>query len=75
MNILLTGGTGYIGSHTATVLAQAGHQVVLFDNLSNSSITVLDRLERITGQRLPFVQGDIRNTALLDAAGYEAAIA
>lgn len=66
MNILLTGGTGYIGSHTATVLAQAGHQVVLFDNLSNSSITVLDRLERITGQRLPFVQGDIRNTALLE---------
>lgn len=66
MNILLTGGTGYIGSHTATVLAQAGHQVVLFDNLSNSSITVPDRLERITGQRLPFVQGDIRNTALLE---------
>ena len=66
MNILLTGGTGYIGSHTATVLAQAGHQVVLFDNLSNSSITVLHRLERITGQRLPFVQGDIRNTALLE---------
>ena len=67
MNILLTGGTGYIGSHTASVLAQAGCQVVLFDNLCNSSISVLDRLERITGQRLPFVQGDIRDTALLEA--------
>ncbi len=65
MNILLTGGMGYIGSHTAVLLAQAGHTVVLCDNLCNSSLSVLDRLETILGQRLAFVQGDIRDTALL----------
>lgn len=65
MNILLTGGTGYIGSHTATVLADAGHRVVLYDNLSNSSSDVVDRLEEITGQRMPFVEGDVRDVALL----------
>ena len=65
MNILLTGGTGYIGSHTAVVLANAGHSVVLYDNLANSEGSVVDRLEKITGARLPFVLGDIRNTDLL----------
>jgi len=65
MNILLTGGTGYIGSHTAVVLAEAGHRPVLLDNLSNSSADVVDRLAQITGTRFPFVEGDIRDTALL----------
>ena len=65
MNILLTGGTGYIGSHTAVVLAGAGHQVVLYDSLANSDASVVDRLEKITGAKLPFVLGDIRHTALL----------
>ena len=65
MNILLTGGTGYIGSHTAVVLTSAGHQVVLYDNLANSDASVVDRLEKIAGARLPFVLGDIRHTALL----------
>ena len=65
MNILLTGGTGYIGSHTAVVLVNAGHRVVLYDNLANSDASVVDRLEKITGARLPFVQGDIRSTDLL----------
>jgi len=65
MNILLTGGTGYIGSHTATVLAEAGHRVVLYDNLSNSSADVVDRLEAITGQRMDFVEGDVRDVALM----------
>lgn len=65
MNILLTGGTGYIGSHTAVVMAEAGHQVVLYDNLCNSNADVVDRLEKITGQRMAFVQGDIRETPLL----------
>ncbi|MDM7464283.1 MAG: NAD-dependent epimerase/dehydratase family protein, partial [Tepidimonas taiwanensis] len=51
MTILLTGGLGYIGSHTAVVLAQAGHRVVLLDNLSNSRIEVADRVGRITGER------------------------
>jgi len=62
MNILLTGGAGYIGSHTALALMDAGHRVVLLDNFSNSSRGVLDRLEKITGKIIPFVEGDIRDT-------------
>lgn len=65
MNILLTGGTGYIGSHTAVVLAQAGHQVVLLDNYSNSRTEVGDRLARILGQPLMQVECDVRDTARL----------
>ena len=64
--VLLTGGLGYIGSHTAVVLAEAGFEVVLYDNLSNSKRLVLDRLESITDVRFPFVEGDVRNTALLE---------
>ncbi len=65
MNILLTGGVGYIGSHTAVVFTEAGHDVVLYDNLSNSRAGVVARLEKMTGRTLPFVQGDVRDTALL----------
>ena len=65
MNILLTGGTGYIGSHTAVVLAEAGHKVVLYDNFSNSKPEVVDRLETILGTRLLFIEGDIRDRSLL----------
>ena len=65
MNILLTGGTGYIGSHTAVVLVEAGHKVVLFDNLSNSRRDVVDRLIKITEQDISFVEGDVRDTSLL----------
>ena len=65
MKVLLTGGTGYIGSHTAVALVQAGHEVLLYDNLCNSKASVVDRLERILGQRPALVQGDIRDTALL----------
>ena len=65
MNILLTGGTGYIGSHTAVALAQAGHSVTLLDNLSNSSASVVDRIAQIVGNRLPFVDCDVRNTAAI----------
>ncbi len=67
MNVLLTGGMGYIGSHTSIVLLQLGHQVVLYDNLSNSSDTVLKKVKHITGQRIPFVKGDVRDTELLKA--------
>lgn len=66
MNVLLTGGTGYIGSHTAVVLSQLGHQVVLYDNLSNSSNLVLVKLAQITGQQIPFIKGDVRDTELLE---------
>lgn len=65
MNILLTGGMGYIGSHSMVVLSELVHQVVLCDNLSNSSDTLHGKLEHITGQRIPFVKGDVRDTELL----------
>ncbi len=65
MNILLTGGTGYIGSHTAVVLVEAGHNVVLFDNLSNSRRDVVDRLIKIAQKDIPFVEGDVRDTPLV----------
>ncbi|HWP11343.1 MAG TPA: UDP-glucose 4-epimerase GalE [Ramlibacter sp.] len=61
MAILLTGGTGYIGSHTATALVQAGHEVVLLDNLSNSRQDVVERLRQITGRRLAFHEADVRD--------------
>ena len=56
--ILVTGGTGYIGSHTVVELQQAGYSVVIIDNLSNSNISVLDGIERITAIRPDFVEGD-----------------
>lgn len=65
MNILLTGGMGYIGSHTAVALQAAGHSPVLYDNLCNSKADVLERIGRISGSQPAFVQGDIRDTALL----------
>lgn len=65
MNILLTGGAGYIGSHAAVVLSQAGYKVVLLDNFSNSSPNVLERLEKILGSMLPCIRGDVRDTALI----------
>lgn len=65
MNILLTGGTGYIGSHAAVVLVEAGHNVILFDNLSNSHSNVVDRLSMITNQSIPFIEGDVRDTFML----------
>ena len=65
MNILITGGAGYIGCHTAVVLCQLGHKVVLLDNLSNSSERVLDKLFQITGKRLPLIKGDTRDTSLV----------
>lgn len=57
--ILVTGGTGYIGSHTTVELQNAGYDVVIIDNLSNSNIEVLDGIEAITGKRPEFMEGDI----------------
>jgi UDP-glucose 4-epimerase len=68
MNILLTGGTGYIGSHVAVVLSEMSHRVVLYDNLSNSLQTVADRIGEIVGKSCEFVRGDIRDTDLLQTA-------
>ena len=56
--ILVTGGTGYIGSHTTVELQNAGYDVVIIDNLSNSNESVLDGIESITGIRPAFVKGD-----------------
>jgi UDP-glucose 4-epimerase len=61
MSILLTGGTGYIGSHTASVLVQAGHEVVLLDNLTNSRRDVVEGLRQITGRTLAFHEVDVRD--------------
>lgn len=66
MKILITGGTGYIGSHACVALAKAGHELVIIDNLCNSSADVIDRLATICGKRPSFVQGDIRDAATLD---------
>ncbi len=65
LNILLTGGTGYIGSHTAVVLQEAGHRVFIYDNFCNSDPEVCGTLQKITGEPFKSIQGDIRDTALL----------
>lgn len=65
MNILITGGAGYIGSHTAVALANAGHKITIFDNLCNSKIEVIDRLSKILGFSVNFINGDVRNTTLV----------
>lgn len=64
--ILVTGATGFIGSHTVVELAAAGHQPVLLDNFANSRPGVLARLARLTGAGFPFHEGDIRDRSLLD---------
>lgn len=67
MRILVTGGAGYIGSHTAVELLQSGHEVVVFDNLRNSSRKVLPRIAGITGREAVLAEGDVRDRAALDA--------
>ena len=78
MKLLLTGGTGYIGSHTAVELIKRGYTVELLDNLFNSKITVLDKIEEITGVRPRFYEVDLMDKAATDAVvaegGYDAVI-
>ena len=64
--ILVTGGAGYIGSHTCVELLLAGYEVVVLDNLSNSHLESLRRVERITGRKLSFVQGDVRDQSVIE---------
>jgi len=66
MNILVTGGAGYIGSHACVELLQAGHEIVILDNLSNSSAISIERVQEITGKPLSFVKGDIRDFELIN---------
>lgn len=86
MKILITGGTGYIGSHTTVELLRAGYEVVICDNLSNSHADVVDRIEQITGKKPFFYKIDLRDKvafdevfqshslqAVLHFAGYKAA--
>lgn len=65
--ILVTGGAGYIGSHTVVELLNSGYQVVALDNLSNASVTALQRVERLTGRTVSFIEGDVRDSGDLDA--------
>ncbi len=66
--ILVTGGAGYIGSHTCVELLNAGHEVTVFDNFCNSNPEVLERIQRITGKSVTLIQGDIRDRAALTQA-------
>jgi UDP-glucose 4-epimerase len=66
MNILLTGGAGYIGSHACVVLLEKGHHVIVVDNLCNSKFEAIKRVEAITGGKLVFYQEDLRNTPGID---------
>ena len=63
--ILVAGGTGFIGSHTTVELQNAGYEVVIIDNLSNSNVDVLDGIEKITGIRPKFVEGDCADINVL----------
>ena len=64
--MLVTGGAGFIGSHTVVELLQAGYEVVIYDNLSNSSSLVFERVSQITKIPVTFIEGDIRDVSGLD---------
>ena len=65
MSVLVTGGAGYIGSHTCVELLNSGYDVVVIDNLCNSNAKSLDRVEELTGKKVKFYEGDVRDEALL----------
>jgi len=65
MVIMITGGAGYIGSHTCLQMLEAGYEIVVVDNLSNSRIESINRIERISGVKIPFIQADIRDKAAM----------
>lgn len=67
MNVLVTGGAGYIGSHTCIALLEQGHEIIVFDNLSNSSLVSLDRVNQITGKTFPIIVGDVTDRLALDS--------
>ena len=66
MAILVTGGAGFIGSHTVVELQEAGYDVIVLDNLSNSSKESLERVEKITGKNVPFYKADILDREALE---------
>jgi len=67
LTILITGGLGFIGSHTAVLLIQEGYEIVIYDNLSNSKLEVLERIKSITNVSPAFVRGDVRDASTLDS--------
>ena len=67
MQVLVTGGAGYIGSHTVLSLLENNYDVVVYDNLVNSSLESIARVEKLTGKSVTFIEGDICDTAQLDA--------
>ena len=64
--ILITGGAGYLGSHTAVALLKAGHEVIILDNFSNSHHVTISKIERLSGKDLAFIEGDCRKKDVLD---------
>ena len=67
MQILVTGGAGYIGSHTVVALLEAGHQVVVLDNYTNSSADILKQIEEITGKQCSAYEADVTDAGQLAA--------
>lgn len=67
MAVLVTGGAGYIGSHTCVQLLEAGYDIIVLDNLSNSKLEAVSRIKSIAGKNLEFVKGDILDSELLDS--------
>lgn len=74
MQVLVTGGAGYIGSHTCLELLQAGHEVIVVDNFSNSKFTAVQRVEAITQKAIAFKQGDVRDRDFLQSVFSEYSI-
>ena len=68
MKILVTGGAGYIGSHTCVELLNVGYEIVVYDNFSNSYIESINRVEKITSKKVSFIEGDIRDEISLEKA-------
>src|SRR5687768_12548910 len=67
MRVLLAGGAGYVGTHTAVALLEAGHDVVLLDDLSGTQAVAASRVEQITGRPAPLVVGDAADAAVLES--------